>query len=486
MGKNSELRYADGTNLIAGDWVSTSGQWIPVNNPADLADTVAAVPESTSRELDEAIAAAVRAQTHWAAVPGPVRAEALRAWSRLISEHHEVLAQTITREMGKPLRESRGEIDRVVLELDFTAGEGARIPSVGIPSRAAGTQISVRREPIGVVGAITPWNFPAVAPMRKIAPALVYGNTVVLKPALETPVTAFLLGELAKRAGIPDGVLNIVSGRGSVIGSGLASDPRVAGISFTGSTEVGRSVSTAVAERLGSTQLELGGKNAAFVHSASDIAAVAREISAAAIQASGQRCTAISRVVVMDALADDLVHALATEWDALTIGPGDDDATVVGPLINGDQVVQVAGYVTRALAAGAQRATQNRDVPVGPYFAPTVLDAVTADMEIAREEVFGPVLSVLRVPDVDAALRVVNGTRYGLASAVFTEDPAVAEQFAQESESGMVHVNHGTSSQPHVPFGGFKESGAGAYSIGDTNAEFFTRTKVLYSRPFVG
>jgi aldehyde dehydrogenase (NAD+) len=409
----------------------------------------------------------------------------LRRWNELIAENADELALLMTREMGKPLSESRAELARAGAELDYTAGEGMRILGNTIPSRMANQLVYTQLEPLGVVAAITPWNFPAVAPMRKIAPALVTGNTVVLKPALETPLTALALATLLRDAGVPEGVLNVVCGRGNSVGSRLVADRRVDGVSFTGSTSVGRSVAEATARRLGKVQLELGGKNAAYVHSAADLRRVVDHIASAAIQASGQRCTAVSRVLVQNDLADDVVQLLSDVYSSYRVGPGVDPATQVGPLINEAQFERVSGYVRTGVEEGAVRTTARREVPDGLYFEPTILDRVTRDMVVAREEIFGPVISVLRVSDVDEAISVANDCDYGLAAVVFSQSLDVAMRYVRGVHAGMVHVNHGTISQPHVPFGGVKDSGSGAFSIGSTNQDFFTNSKAVYLSPTV-
>jgi alpha-ketoglutaric semialdehyde dehydrogenase len=474
---------AGAVNFIGGSWVRSAGPAVESRNPADDGDTVGVVPDSTPDDVRHAVDVAVSAAPGWAATPAPVRGDVLRRWNQLIGEHAEELALLMTREMGKPLAESRAELGRARLELDYAAGEGTRLHGATIPSRAVGQLVYTELEPIGVVAAITPWNFPAVAPIRKIGPALVAGNSVVLKPALETSVTALRLAGLLAEAGQPEGVLGVVSGRGETVGAQLAADARVDGVSFTGSTVVGRTVNAAVARRLGRTQLELGGKNAAYVHSARDLDAVAAHITGAAIQTSGQRCTAISRVIVHDDLADALVERLAASWAELAVGSGLEPATQVGPLVSDAQYERVTGYLLRGEQEGARRCTPERPVPSGRYIAPTVLDGVTREMAVAREEIFGPVLSVLRVSGEEEAVAVANDCEYGLAAVVFSEDIGVAMRFARRVRAGMVHVNHGTVSQPHVPFGGVSGSGAGAFSIGFTNRDFFTQTKVVYLAP---
>jgi alpha-ketoglutaric semialdehyde dehydrogenase len=305
---------------------------------------------------------------------------------------------------------------------------------------------------------------------------------VVLKPAEETPFTSLALGMLLQEAGLPPGVVNVVCGSGKTVGARLVAHPQVAAVSFTGSTAVGRRVGKVVGERLGSVQLELGGKNAAYVHSAADLDTVADEIVKAAVLATGQRCTAISRVLAEESLADDLVARLAQRFDRLRIGHGLEPDVELGPLVNARQRNSVRAYIETGEAEGATVATSRVDeLPAqGPYIAPVVFDHVTRDMRIAREEIFGPVLSVLRVDGVEEAIAAANDCDYGLTSSVFSEDLDTAMRFVDGVQAGMVHVNHGTNSEPHVPFGGVEGSGVGPYSIGYTVKDFFTKLKVAY------
>lgn len=480
MSVHEVLDRVEPANFLRGGWQAGTGGVTAVINPADPADRIATVPDSTAGDVDAAVAVARRAAPAWAATPAPARGDVLRRWNELIGEHAEELAALMTREMGKPLAESRGEIGRARLELDYAAGEGTRLHGTTVPSRAAGQLVFTEREPLGVVAAITPWNFPAVAPIRKLGPALVTGNTVVLKPAYETPLTALALGGLLRDAGLPDGVLGVVCGDGDRAGARLAEHPDVAAVSFTGSTAVGRGIAEVVARRLGAVQLELGGKNAAYVHSARDLDRVVDQITGAAVQASGQRCTAISRVIADDSVADDLVARLSARYSALRVGPGAASDTEVGPLISDEAVQKVNGYIGRGLAEGAVRTTRERNVPAGRYVAPVVLDHVRPEMTVARDEIFGPVLTVTRVAGVDEAIAVANDSEYGLAAVVFSTDLEVSLRFARATRTGMVHVNHGTTSQPHVPFGGVHASGVGEFSIGYTSTDFFTDLKVVY------
>ncbi|MDA3630637.1 aldehyde dehydrogenase family protein [Saccharopolyspora sp. WRP15-2] len=485
MSVHEVLERTESANFVENRWTPSQGDQVASANPADPHDDLPATANSTPADIDAAVAAAKDAASDWAATPAPVRGDILRRWNELIGQHVDELAELMTREMGKPLAESKGELARARLELDYAAGEAARLHGTTIPSRAEGQLVYTVREPLGVVAAITPWNFPAVAPIRKLGPALASGCTVVLKPALETPLTALALAAMARDAGLPAGVLNVVCGRGSLAGAHLASHPDVAGVSFTGSTAVGRQISESVARKLGVVQLELGGKNAAYIHSAKDLGKVVNQITSAAAQTSGQRCTAISRVIVQDELADELVRLLTDKYAALTVGPGLDPSTQIGPLVNHAQHERVDRYVRKGLEEGAVRTTPDRPVPEGPYFVPTVLDHVTPEMVVAREEIFGPVLAVLRVSDVDEAIAVANDSDYGLASVVFSEHLDVAMRFTNAVQAGMVHVNHGTISQPHVPFGGVGESGVGDYSIGHTTTAFFTQLKVVYMSPAI-
>lgn len=477
-------RIAQPANFIDNQSRATTAS-IERRNPADDDDVVGHVPQSDIADVDHAIGVAHAAQEDWQATPAPARGDIIRSWVRLIDEHTEELASLMTREMGKPLAESRAELGRACLEADYAAGEGTRLSGTTIPSRVPGQLVFTESEPLGLVGAITPWNFPAVAPMRKLAPALVTGNTVVLKPAVEASLTALALADLGREAGVPAGVLNVVCGTGATAGDALVRDSRVDAVSFTGSTQVGRSVNLAVAERLGVTQLELGGKNAAYVHSADDLDVVVEQITAAAVQAAGQRCTSISRLVVGHDLADELVDRLTSTWDGLVVGDPTSPETQVGPLVSRAQYERVTGYLESGVAEGAKRTTADRDVPDGLYLPPTVLDHVDPGMRVAREEIFGPVLTVARVDDVEEAIELVNDTDYGLAACVFSRDVSVALRFARKARAGMVHVNHGTISQPHVPFGGVKQSGLGAFSIGYTSPNAFTQTKTVYLGPAV-
>jgi NAD-dependent aldehyde dehydrogenases len=362
------------------------------------------------------------------------------------------------------------------------AGEALRASGEQIPSSVPGTFVVTIRAPVGLVLAITPWNFPVVSPVRKIAPAIAYGNPVICKPSTEAPLTALALADLAGEAGLPNGVLNVVCGDRSGAGTALIAHPAVRAITFTGSTTVGRTIGEVAGRNLVRVQLELGGKNAVYVDVSADLDRAVPEIVSAAMQCTGQRCTAISRVLADEPIADELTRRLAEALDMLTVGPGTDPSVNVGPLVSASARQRVRGYLQTGVDEGARVATARTEVPDGNYVAPTVLDGVTPGMRVAREEIFGPVLSVLRVRGVADAIAVTNDCEYGLASAVFARDIGVALEYMRGAQTGMVHVNHGNASQPHVPFGGVKASGMGPYSIGHTAMDFFTQLKIAYVR----
>jgi acyl-CoA reductase-like NAD-dependent aldehyde dehydrogenase len=376
-------------------------------------------------------------------------------------------------------------VGRAAAEARFMAGEASRAGGHTFPSERAGVSCHTIAEPVGVVAAICPWNFPVVTPVRKIAPALAFGNAVVLKPSSLTPWSAVFLMELLVKAGLPRGVANLVTGRGSVVGNALIRDPRVSGITFTGSTDVGRHIYEEAARRLSRVQLELGGKNPAVVIECEDLDGAAREIVAAAFLCSGQRCTAISRVVAVESQANALVERLLAHVSRIKVGDGLDPATTMGPLVSEGQLRSVDRYVQDGVQSGSVLLAGGKPIAEHPerqgyYYAPTVFDRVQRDSLLATEEIFGPVLPVLRVADLDEAITIANSTKYGLAASVFTSNLRAIHAFTSRVQAGMIHVNHGTASQAHVPFGGVKDSGQGAHSIGPTAREFYTNAKAVY------
>ncbi|GGJ08278.1 aldehyde dehydrogenase [Alicyclobacillus cellulosilyticus] len=475
-------------NFIGGQWVpAASGRLFAVHNPAEKDQVVAYVQDSDERDVDAAVRAAREALPGWASAPWTERARVLLRLAELLEAHRDELAYTLSAEQGKVLGEARGEVTRAASELRFMAGEAARLTGEVWPSDMPGGAVSVVREPVGVVAAISPWNFPLVTPVRKIAPALAYGCTVVLKPASQTPWTAVRLMELIREAGAPPGVVNLVTGRGSRMGDALVNHPGVDAVTFTGSTEVGLRVQALASGRLVRTQMELGGKNPALILGYSHLDAAAREVAAAGFTCGGQRCTAISRVIVLRAQAEAFMERLLHHVARIRVGPAWDEGATMGPLVSASHLQSVLAYVEQGIADGARLVTGGRVLTGGVYdrghyLEPTVFAGVTPTMRIAREEIFGPVLSVLTVADVEEAVAVANDTPYGLAASVFADDLALALAVGRRLKTGMVHINHGTASQAHIPFGGVKQSGYGAYSVGATSRDFYTDLKVVYVR----
>ena len=474
------------SNFISGKWVPPeTGSYYSTHNPAHPAQALGEFPCSGRPDVEAAVSAAKQAFPAWAKTPGPQRGALLFRFAQLLEESKNELARIITLEQGKALGESAGEVSRAAVEARYMAGEASRPIGQTFPSERAGFSCHTVAEPLGVVAAISPWNFPVVTPVRKIAPALAFGNTVVFKPASLTPWSAVYLMQLLDKAGFPAGVVNLVIGPGSAIGDTLVADRNVQGITFTGSTSIGARVAEGAARRFASLQLELGGKNPAIVIDSNDLDGAAREIVSAAFLCSGQRCTALSRVIAGEAQADALIERLLHHVGRIKVGDGMSEGTTMGPLVGKAQFEIVAGYVRQgidsgcAVLAGGRPLVENPDEE-GYYYAPTVFDRVGPESPLAVEEIFGPVLPVIRVRDAEEAISIANGTPYGLAAAVFTSRQDLIQKFVAGIESGMVHINHGTASQAHVPFGGRRDSGYGAFSIGPTARDFYSKLKVVY------
>jgi acyl-CoA reductase-like NAD-dependent aldehyde dehydrogenase len=473
-------------NFINGEWTpSKDGKVFSIFNSSNQQQLLASFQASTESDVDIAVNAANEAFKTWSKVPGPDRASILFKFADLLEKHSDELAFMLSAEQGKVLAESKGEVIRAAKETRFTAGEASRGAGQTLPGERPNVWNSTIRKPIGVIAAIAPWNFPVVTPVRKIVPALANGCTVVYKPASVTPWTSARLMELLSEAGVPSGVVNLVVGSGSQVGNALVNHPLVKGISFTGSTKMGLEINKQAAARLAKTQLELGGKNPAVVLDYEDVEYVAKQISSAAFACSGQRCTAISRVIVLKEKQEELIGALLTELQKIKVGPSWEESATMGPLVNQSQLDAVQAYIEIGKSEGATllyggEVLTDGDFGKGAYMSPAIFTDVTPNMRIAKEEIFGPVLSVLAVDNIEEAFELANDVEYGLAAAVFTKDLSTAYQFADQVESGMVHINHGTASAAHLPFGGTKKSGFGAFSIGSTNVDFFTEVKAVY------
>ncbi|WP_261131601.1 aldehyde dehydrogenase [Bacillus sp. Marseille-Q3570] len=481
--QNEPVTYG---NFINGKWeLSSSGQTFSISNAGNNKQLLASFQDSVEKDVDLAVKAANQAFQSWSKVPGPERGAILYRFADLLEENVDELAYMLSAEQGKALGESKGEVFRAAKETRFSAGEAFRAEGKTLPAERQNVWNSTVRKPVGVIAAIGPWNFPVVTPVRKIVPALAYGCTVVFKPASVTPWTTVRLMELFAEAGVPEGVVNLVVGSGSKVGDPLVKHPLVKGVSFTGSTKLGIRINEIAARNLTKTQLELGGKNPAVVLDYENVEEVAKQITGAAFACTGQRCTAISRVIVVEEKKAELTEALLKEMKKIKIGPAWEDEVTMGPLVNREQLNTVQKYLEIGKQEGA-RLLYGGDILTeakyqkGSYMVPALFDQVTPEMRIAKEEIFGPVLSILTVETQEKAFEVANNVEFGLAASIFTKDVSAAYKFADVVESGMVHVNHGTASAAHLPFGGTKQSGSGAFSIGSSNIDFFTELKAVY------
>lgn len=473
-------------NFINGEWVEPASQeCYPVYNPANKKELVGYFPLSAESDVEKAVQAAHDRFASWKNLSPSERTEFIYRFVRILDENKERLAEAATKEQGKLYKESLGEPTRGVKEMVIVAGEALRLEGIARPCDSKRTTNTAQRVPIGVVAAITPWNFPILTPLRKIVPALVAGCTVVFKPASSTPLTAVILTELFEKAGLPAGALNLVIGQGSKIGNALVSNPLVKGITFTGSTNVGRNINKMVSPNFTKVQLEMGGKNAAVVADYKDLEGVASKIVAAAYTNAGQRCTSISRVIVLESQAEELEKWIVEKAGRIKVGNGMDKEVQMGPLVNQEALNTIQEYMKSAVEQGAKIALGGNIMTggiydAGYYFEPTVITGVTPGMRVAREEIFGPVLCVLRAASYEEAIRLCNDTEYGLTASVFTDSMPFTYDFTQKVEVGMIRVNNLGVSGGNMPFGGVKHSGLGAFSIGSTTMDFYTNTKVVY------
>ena len=471
-------------SYINGRWCAgTSGGEFTTRDPA-TGEALAVFAEASGEDIDEAVSAAAAAFATWRDVPPPQRGELLFRVATALEEVREELALTMTAEMGKPLRETYAEVDTAVSQGRYMAGEGRRAIGSVLPSNTHGRFIHTVRLPHGVVACISPWNYPVVLASYKIFAALVAGNTVVWKPAPNVSGSAAIYARAA--AGLPDGVFNLVAGAGNEAGARLVEHPRVDAVAFTGSTATGIRIAETCARTLRPVSLELGGKNAVVVLEDADVQAAASGIVQSAFATSGQRCTAASRVIVDCTVHDDLLEELTARIAGLRLGPGVDPTTDVGPLATADQLRHVTAMVDGAVQRGARHLMkwQNNsepDLSRGNYFPPTLLGDVDPDDPIAQDEVFGPVVTILKANGYDDAVRLNNATRYGLSSSVYTRSVRQAQRASSDLKSGLVYVNSGTSAaEPHVPFGGVKLSGNGYREVSAEALDFMTETKAIY------
>jgi len=470
-------------NLIDGEWVGTDG--VENVNPSNLKDVVGLYARASAEETERAIAAAKAAFPAWSRSGILERHAILSKASQEILARKQELGELLSREEGKTLPEGIGEVTRAAQIFDFFAGEALRLAGEILPSARPGLTVEITREPVGVVGIITPWNFPIAIPTWKIAPALCYGNTVVIKPADLVPGSTWAIVDILNRAGLPKGVLNLVMGKGSVVGQTLLDSPDVNAITFTGSVNTGRRVAEASVKLGRKFQLEMGGKNPTVVLDDADLKMAVESVAQSAFFSTGQRCTASSRVIVTEGIHDRFVEALTERTRNLRVGDALHKDTEIGPVVDPGQLKQDTDYIEIGQQEGARLATGGERVSKdneGYFLQPALFTEATNQMRISREEIFGPVAAVIRVKDYEEALATANDTEFGLSAGIVTTSLKYATHFKRNAEAGMVMVNVPTAGVDfHVPFGGRKGSSYGPREQGRYAAEFFTIVKTAYT-----
>jgi alpha-ketoglutaric semialdehyde dehydrogenase len=473
-------------NLIGGEWVdAVSGATFESTSPA-TGELIGTFPRSDAEDVDRAVEAAVEAYEDWHLVPAPARGEILYRFGALVRDHKDELALLMSREMGKVLPEAGGDVQEAIDMSFYMAGEGRRLFGQTTPSELRDKFNMSVRMPIGVVGVITPWNFPVAIPSWKIAPALVCGNTVVFKPATDTPALGERFVELLAEAGVPPGVVNVVHGGGGAVGERLVQHPDVPVITLTGSRETGVAVLKTAADNLKHVHLELGGKNAVIVLEDADLDLAADGIIWSAFGTSGQRCTAASRVIVHEQVYGRLQSKLVAAAERLRLGPGWEPDTDVGPVINRGALEKIHSYTSVGRDEGATLLTGGEiaggnGLESGFFYRPTIFGDVEPGMRIAQEEIFGPTTALIPVKDADEAIRVANGVSYGLSSSIFTRDVNRAFRAMRDLTTGITYVNAGTiGAEVHLPFGGMKETGNGHREAGQAALDVFTEWKSIY------
>ncbi len=474
-------------NLINGEWVPPrSGLYEPCINPADTREQIGQFPRSNKADAVTAIDAAHAAFPSWAATPGPERGRVIgRAWSILRSQV-DLLAEALCLEEGKTIAEAKGEVLKGINLLEFYAGEGLRQHGKTLPGESRQTLTFTLRQPVGPVALITPWNFPFAIPVWKLAPALVAGCSVVLKPASLTPLTTHLIAEAFQEAGLPPGVLNVVTGPGSQVGDVIVDDPRIRAISFTGSNEIGLRLYQRAAARGVKVTAEMGGKNPVVVLDDADLDLAVEGIIQGAYGSTGQRCTATSRVVATPGILEKLTEALTARVRAIKVGDGRKQGMQMGPAVDASQLkVDLEAIAAakrdggRLLAGGERLAGPEHEH--GFFVAPTLFDHVTPGSSLARQEVFGPVLAIQAAKDPGHALHLANDVEFGLSASLYTRDYFEAMRFVEKSEVGMVHVNQPTvGGEAQLPFGGIKSTGVGEKEMAEEGANFFTHLKTVW------
>ncbi|WP_436348133.1 aldehyde dehydrogenase family protein [Natronorubrum sp. FCH18a] len=474
-------------NYCSGEWIeSKTGDTYPVTNPADTDEVVGRFQLSSAADTNRAIEAAVDAQSEWAGTPGPERGTVLRRTASLLENRSDELTETLCREEGKTRDEAAGEVQRAIDIFYYYAEKARDFDGTVKPSSSTDSELHTKREPLGTVGLITPWNYPIAIPAWKLAPALASGNTVILKPASEAPAVSHAIVDCLDEAGLPAGVVNFVTGPGSEVGAALYDHEAVDGISFTGSTSVGTMVARAATDDLKRVQCEMGGKNPTIVMPSADVDEAAEIVGGGAFGTTGQSCTACSRAIVHEDVYDEFLESITAHAESIDVGPGLENPGM-GPHVSDDELESTLEYIDVGANEGATIETGGSRLSDGQYdrghfVEPTVFSGVTNDMRIAQEEIFGPVLSVIAVSDFAEALEVANDVEFGLSASILTQDLTEANRFVDEIEAGVAKVNEKTTGlELHVPFGGYKNSSTNTYrEQGDAGLDFFTTTKTVY------
>ena len=472
-------------SYIDGKWYQPSSKKISKNiNPADTSDVIAEYPLATAADVQTAIDAAVKAWPAWKKTPGPERGRVLWRAANIARQRVDEIARTLTREEGKILKEAKGEVLKGISLLEYYAGEGFRMHGKTLPSESRDTFTYTIRQPLGSVGLIAPWNFPWAIPVWKSAPAIVSGNCVVFKPAELTPATSILLADIYEQAGLPPGVFNMLVGSGSDVGEAMVHAPELRAISFTGSNTIGNALYVKAAQRGAKVTCEMGGKNAVIVMPDADLDKAATAIHGGAFGSTGQRCTATSRVIAHQDVKNALVDRLVAMAQKITLGPGLEESTDMGPSVDEKQWKTVMDYIGVGKGEGARLLTGGSrpdSMRQGFFVEPTIFDGVSPSMRIFKEEIFGPVLSVVTTSSLEEALRFANGVEYGLTTSIFTQDITAVMKFVDDVETGMVHVNEPTvGGEAQLPFGGTKSTGVGEREMAEEGLNFFTELKTVF------
>lgn len=472
-------------SYVNGKWYHPASSEVGRNiNPADTRDVIAEFPLATAADVRLAIDAATAAFSSWKKTPGPERGRVLWRAADISRRRLDEIARMLTREEGKILKEARGEVLKGISLLEYYAGEGFRMHGKTLPSESRDTFTYTKRQPLGVVGLIAPWNFPWAIPVWKSAPAIVAGNTVVFKPSELTPATSAILTEIYEEAGLPPGVFNLLVGTGPVVGEAMVNAPELRAISFTGSNRVGGALYVKAAQRGAKVTCEMGGKNAVIVMPDADLEKAAIAIHGGAFGSTGQRCTATSRVIAHPAIRNELVDRLVAMAKQLKLGPGLEPSSDMGPSVGDRQWSTVMDYIKVGQAEGARLLTggsRPAQLDHGYFVEPTIFDGVEPSMRIFKEEIFGPVLAVTTAASLDDALQFANGVEYGLTTSIFTENISAVMRFIDEVETGMVHVNEATvGGEAQLPFGGTKSTGVGEREMAEEGLNFFTEIKTVF------